>query len=536
MAAQTVQERSQLLVFEAMHICAAMKADSSTNSRFEMISKAQGILQKIDTFVREELKNLTSNPMERNQIQGELEKTALLLKEIVKRSGPDEFMKSLLSRTMEYGTANLAHDGIIAFPFAPFEHMERLPRIGFYGQYYRFPFDISFIRLHPVQVQNLPESLQTLLADRNLEKLDLISSFTIGHGYLADHAMSNANELRYNWVAHPWVFPQAQIGQDLNRFLEMGIYEPVGLSEVQSRDGIPFNTLKPLEVYVHPVNGSTAISPNNAHFRINPEMPISSFWHVMLKDERTIMVRQLINNIEGHPMSHLVSSVLAYEDLQTIQEHLDVLKTGRNDAIDSTLDRFDRIAKAFEGGRLNDALLHFNALSEGEKKWIHFRIWQLMGEPVGVHGDFGRVSFEGAAELPAYFHATVDKKAQALRELGAKQIAAFDQIINGHLALFATPHDLPIPSAEYLRKREVAQPLIEAVEDEALFESLIESLKAADRQKLCAITWELKGCPLGIHDDFGLVSLLARGVLEESHRCSTQDKLNVLHYFVNNAD
>ncbi|MBS0607067.1 MAG: hypothetical protein JSR57_08965, partial [Verrucomicrobia bacterium] len=107
-----------------------------------------------------------------------------------------------------------------------------------------------------------------------------------------------------------------------------------------------------------------------------------------------------------------------------------------------------------------------------------------------------------------------------------------------HFTLFETPHDLPIPSAEYLRKKEIAQPLIEAVKakEEDLFIALITSLQEADRQKLFAIAWELKGCPLDIHPDFGRVSLLADPVLERWDRCGKEDRLNVLHYFVNNAD
>lgn len=538
MAAHTVQERSQLLVAEAAHLYGAIQADLFTNPRFEPISRAQGILQKIDTFVREELKDLVVSPVEQRQIQDQLAAAAFPLREIVQTSGPDLLMRGILSRSMRWGAANLAHDGAVALRFAPFFHMQRLPQVGFYGpEYYSFSQQSSSMRLHSAQAQNLPESLQVILAGRNLEKLDLISNFSVGYGMLADDAMLHAKELRYNWVAHPWVFPQAQLGQDLKLFPEMGIFEPVGLREVQSGDGIPFNALKPLEVYVHPKNGGTAISPNNAHFGISPEMPISAFWHVMLKDDKTVMVHQLIANIQDHPMTNLLSSVLADNQAKTVQDHLELLKARRADAMDATFARFDVIARAFEEGHPDVALALFEALDEGEKKWVHFRIWQLMGQPMGVHGDFGKVSFEGAVELPAQYHASVDQKAQALRELCAKQTTAFDQIIEGHLALFATPRDLPIPSAEYLRKKEVAQPLIDAVEagDEGLFTGLIASLEEADRQKLFAITWEFKGCPLGIHPDFGRVSLLADHILDRWQRCSKQDRLTVLHYFVNNA-
>ncbi|MBS0652581.1 MAG: hypothetical protein JSR39_03545 [Verrucomicrobia bacterium] len=538
MAARTVQERSQLLVAEAAHLYGAVKADLSTNPRFEMIPKAQGLLQKIDTFVREELKNLIGSPVEQKQIEDQLAAAALPLRELVQTAGPDLLMKGILSRTMQWGSANLAHDGLVALRFAPYFHMNRLPWVGFYGPEEYTPSQQSAsMRLHRAQAQNLPESLQMILAGRSLEKLDLISNYSIGYGMLAADAMHHAKELRYNWVAHPWVFPQAQYGQDLKLFLETGIFEPVGVREVKTGDGISFHSLKPLEVYVHPKDGGTAMSPNNAHFGISPEMPISAFWHAMLKDDRTIMVHQLIANIQDHPMTNLLSSASVDQRSQTVQEHLEHLKARRSDAIDATFARFDVIARAFEAGQPDVALALFEALDEGEKKWVHFRIWQLMGQPMGVHGDFGKVSFEASAELPAHYHASVDQKAQALRELCAKQIAAFDQIIEGHLTLFATPHDLPIPSAEYLRKKEAAQPLIEAVqaEDEDLFTGLIASLEEADRQKLFAITWELKGCPLGIHPDFGCVSFLADSALDRWQRCSKQDRLAVLHYFVNNA-
>ncbi|MBX3718563.1 MAG: hypothetical protein KF898_02810 [Parachlamydiales bacterium] len=539
MAAHTVQEKSQQLVAEAMRHYVDLQADIPTQSRFEVIANAQGLLGKIDTFVRNELKDLVVSPLERVAIETDLAAASLPLREILQKEGPTLLMKGILSRTMQWGRANLAHDGAVALKFAPYMHMDRLPWVGFYGpEYYSPPQQSISMKLHRAQAQNLPESLQTILAGRNLEKLDLISNYSIGYGTLAIDAMLHAKELRYNWVSHPWVFPQAQYGQDLKLFLEMGIFEPVGVREVKTGDGIPFGSLKHLEVFVHPKNEGTAISPNNAHFGISPEMPISAFWHAMLKDDKTVMVRQLIANIPNHPMTDELSSIFGDEEYQTVQDHLEQLEARRPEAIDATHARFDVIAKAFEEGMPDIALELFNALDEGEKKWVHFRIWQLLGEPIGVHGDFGRVSFEGAVELPAQYHATVEQKAQALRELCAKQIAAFDQILEGHFTLFETPHDLPIPSAEYLRKKEIAQPLIEAVKakEEDLFIALITSLQEADRQKLFAIAWELKGCPLDIHPDFGRVSLLADPVLERWDRCGKEDRLNVLHYFVNNAD
>jgi len=537
MAAHTVQDRSQQLVAQAMSHYAALQADMPAQSRFEAIEKSQGLLQKIDTFVRDELKDLVGSPSEKTQVETDLAAAVFPLRELIQQNGPDLIMQRILSRTMQWGRANLAHDGGVALHFAPFMHMNRLPHIGFYGpEFYTESQQSSSIRLHRAQAQNLPESLQMILAGRNLEKLDLISKYSIGYGMLATDAMLHANELRYNWVSHPWVFPQAQYGQDLKLFLEMGIFEPVGVREVKTGDGIPFNALKHLEVFVHPKDGGTALSPNNAHFGISPEMPISAFWHAMLKDDKTVMVHQLIANIENHPMTNLLSSTFVDQQYQTVQAHLEQLKARWSEAIDATHARFDVIARAFEEGMPDVALELFNALDVGEKKWVHFRIWQLLGEPIGVHGDFGRVSFEGAAELPAEYHATVEQKAQALRELCAKQIAAFDQILEGHFTLFETPHDLPIPSAEYLRKKEVAQPLIEVVKADGDLIGALEKLEEADRQKLFAIAWELKGCPLGIHPDFGCLSFLADSTLNKWQRCSMQDQLNVLHYFVNNAD
>ncbi|MGE0671256.1 MAG: hypothetical protein AB7H48_13140 [Parachlamydiales bacterium] len=537
MAAHTVQERSQQLVAEAMRHYVDLQADIPTQSRFEVIANAQGLLGKIDTFVRNELKDLVVSPLERVAIETDLAAASLPLREILQKEGPTLLMKGILSRTMQWGRANLAHDGAVALKFAPYMYMDRLPWVGFYGpEYYSPPQQSASMKLHGAQAQNLPESLQMILAGRNLEKLDLISNYSIGYGTLATDAMLHANELRYNWVSHPWVFPQAQYGQDLKLFLEMGIFEPVGVREVKTGDGIPFNALKHLEVFVHPHDGGTGLSPNNAHFGISPEMPISAFWHAMLKDDKTLMVRQLIANIHDHPMTNLLYSIFGNAEYQTVQAHLDKLKARKPEAIEATYARFDVIAKAFEEGKPDVALDLFNALDVGEKKWVHFRIWQLLDEPIGVHGDFGRVSFEGAVELPAQYHATVEQKAQALRELSAKQIAAFDQILEGHFTLFETPHDLPIPSAEYLRKKEVAQPLIEVVKADGDLIRALEKLEEADRQKLFAIAWELKGCPLGIHPDFGCLSFLADSTLDKWRRCSKQDQLNVLHYFVNNAD
>ncbi|MGE0671257.1 MAG: hypothetical protein AB7H48_13135, partial [Parachlamydiales bacterium] len=97
MAAHTVQERSQQFVAEAMRHYADLQADIPTQSRFEVIANAQGLLGKIDTFVRDELKDLVVSPLERVAIETDLAAASLPLREILQKEGPTLLMKGILS-------------------------------------------------------------------------------------------------------------------------------------------------------------------------------------------------------------------------------------------------------------------------------------------------------------------------------------------------------------------------------------------------------------------------------------------------------
>src|SRR5581483_7232435 len=233
--------------------------------------------------------------------------------------------------------------------------------------------------------------------------------------YLENIARKKGLYPRYNFRTHAWVHPRAQNGEDCKKFPDMGIFEPINVVEIKGKDGISFCSLKPMEVYVHPIESSMALSPNNGHFAVVEGAPFSAFWHVTVCEERTLITRQWIINDEKHPLSAVLER--SFNDARCVSDHLSTLKFQKEGAMQVAKKRLEKIACAFSGSDHLKAFTLFEKLSQGEKNRIYLLAYKEMGEKPNIHHDFGRASFHGTEDLALEHRCSSEQRAMIILQL-----------------------------------------------------------------------------------------------------------------------
>lgn len=508
MAAYTVQEQTRVFVQDSMQLVTSLQQAVVEDSRYEIISTSgvDGLLQRIHTFVNGELKQTRLPEAEKRRLNAELQSATQMLegcKSLINKFGPEKIMQAITDKPVSYGGyVNLAYNAPAVMPSTGFIGRSCVPLIGYYGRRYYTEARAEFTyRLHPAQAQNFPASLQGALAGRDPEKLDLFFKITPGYGALYQDTKAGLGKLRYNLVTHFWAFPKARLGETHKQPVQMGIYEPVGISEEKTKEGIPFNTLKPLEVYLHPTSNphSIAISPNNAHFRVTEEAPVSAFWYVAMYGDRTVVVREWLLNNQEHPFTQLIHSSFDRERETSIKEQIERLKHGKADAIAASRGRFEEIATAFESGNAVLAMQRFSSLAQGEKNRIYFHAWKQRGEQQSSYPNFGKGSFENAHDLAAKHHCTTAQRAAAVRGFFREQTTAFEKILNDYEALYSTPSSIPVKSQEHLRRERLVTPIIELLKkrDDVSALQMVDALADADKRKIFELSRVYKLRPSG---------------------------------------
>lgn len=306
---------------------------------------------------------------------------------------------------------NLNQTGISPAPLCLAYNKMAVPSVSTYHQ---IGNNIAIIRLFPCAFPSLPENVQTMAGnpsdlEQQMEQVEIFWTAIDARGL-------KYKEHPLNLCTHPWAYPDMQIHSERSSDVLMGIAPLIGVHQTEEPGSIPFDgQLHPMNVHAHPNKHSMLYSPDNAHFRNTPDMPLSMFWAITKTADRIAITKMVLLFDYEHPICKaLLQSIRDNDSLKaqpSLADHLDVLSNKMQEAIGQT---FNPILDQFENDNPN-ALQTFRSLPGGFILGIHGEMWKLFGSPMGIHSDFGRCAFERDSNLDLKYHATKEQQVQAIR-------------------------------------------------------------------------------------------------------------------------
>lgn len=152
-------------------------------------------------------------------------------------------------------------------------HLHQAPVIGCYNvNGYMLAISSLKIRLPHNQLRAFPAAIQDHL--RNVPEENREVFFMVFN----DRFLCRMGEYSRNLCLHAEAFPDLQEGQTGDFISSMGMFETSGIYPDQ-RGSIAINSFSQQRIYPHPsINGGMAMSPDNARFSVDPNVPCSSFF------------------------------------------------------------------------------------------------------------------------------------------------------------------------------------------------------------------------------------------------------------------
>lgn len=304
-------------------------------------------------------------------------------------------------------------------PICPAYYKIEVPTVS---TYHVIGSNIESVRLDGSAINAFPQSLRDRMGDLSRHKVDLFFTAIDGRPFKdIDHVARGP----MNLSLHTWAHPHAHPGDDVHQYPETTLLPIMGVQRAPAEqinprhhdrprvDSVPFDGLRRFDVHAHMGGGAVQaqnmlFSPDNIHFNLVPGSPFAIFWSGAKLDHRACMTKMLVILDYDDPICQaLVNSIRGAPNLLS---HLESLQ-GVVDAIDHY---FDPIIDEFETGDPVLAMQQYARLPEMYKKGIHIETWKLHQQPMGVHPDFGRVSFENDLTLAAERHSSNHQRAQAL--------------------------------------------------------------------------------------------------------------------------
>jgi hypothetical protein len=294
-----------------------------------------------------------------------------------------------------------------------------------------------------------------------------------------------------NVCFHQWAYPHLKPGADVKKDVQMGMFPLMGVSPaIGDPGGIAFNRLSPMLVHCHGgrMPKYMLYSPNNAHFRIDPDYPFFSCWIVGQVDGRTCINKVIGFMNTPDPLCKIIRHSI--RDCPNLFDHMMRIEDGVNQYIAETL---EPIAKELDEDE-TATLDHFTALPQWMKNQVYRQAWLLKGSPIGIHGDFGRMSFENR-EIDAAHFCSRKEQAQAIRQFAAD---LKDLLVDSQFRLYANRLDKG-DNVETLMT--ISSLFLDGRTEEAL--ALFSGLKELDKDGVFKAIWELNQCPLDKGPHFG---------------------------------
>ncbi|GAB4193951.1 MAG: hypothetical protein Tsb0015_16920 [Simkaniaceae bacterium] len=217
-------------------------------------------------------------------------------------------------------------------------HLHQAPVIGCYNvNGYMLAISSLKIRLPHNQLRVFPQAIQDHL--RNVPEGNREVFFMV----FDDRFLCHMGEYSRNLCLHAEAFPDLQEGQAGDFISSMGMFETSGIYPDQ-RGSIAINSFSQQRIYPHPsINGDMAMSPNNARFAVDPNVPCSSFFcGATLPNNRAAAFFALIVH-EGEDLIEAIDQQNSLRNFLQFLERADCRISQREKDTIGELFRFQRI-------------------------------------------------------------------------------------------------------------------------------------------------------------------------------------------------
>jgi hypothetical protein len=287
---------------------------------------------------------------------------------------------------------------------------------------------------------------------------------TVHGNYSGHYYAKETQELLVKF--HRWIFPDCVPGADHKKFPSVGVFPSIGFYPGQHWPA-PINHFKPMEVYAHGAHDFMLYSPNDCHIAIDRAAPYGACW-VAARDGNRVCIAKMIVNVANDKACRNFPEFNDYFSLATgcrnLDEYTEKLKAKAPSIDKRCYHIFAPIAQAIQDDDEIAFKTLFDDLPYTFQQAIYKNIWQVKGSPLGIHDDFGRLSFEGSANLKQEHIATKEEKINAII---ATHRQIYDDLIEAPLHLLLAKEDLQETMAP---SRAIAAP----IDDEKGFTSVHE--------------------------------------------------------------
>jgi hypothetical protein len=298
-----------------------------------------------------------------------------------------------------------------------------------------------------------------------------LSSETVVGDYSGHHYDKETNEVLIKF--HRWIFPDSAPGADHKKFPNIGVFPSIGFFGAQHWPA-PIHHFKPMEVYAHGGANYMLYSPNGCHVAIDTASPYGSCW-IAARDGNRVCIANMILNVADDKTKRMFPEFTDYFSLAIGCSNLDEY-TQKLKAIAPIINRrcFHVFAPIFAAIRKDDEITLktlFDDLPYTFQQAIYKNIWKEKGSPLGIHDDFGRLSFEGSANLAPKYIASTEEK---INSIIATHKQIMDDLIETPLHLLLAKEDLQAPMAP----SEAKAPLIDDKKGLTTVDAVIAELRA----------------------------------------------------------
>ncbi|GEM_PF-3851330 len=376
---------------------------------------------------------------------------------------------------------NMKQIGLAPTPLCQAYNKMRVPTIS---NYYEIGSNMSIILLDPSAIQYIPNEVQQMAGDLKGKEVEFFWTAIDGRRFVSGYILNRPNT-KINLSTHTWAYPHALVKDSIEKDVNMGIFPEIGFKNHSHKGAIAFSKLSPMCVHVHPEKHSSTMlySPDNAHFETIPGSPFGIFWSVTQKDQRVAFSKMLVIFDYDHPICKGLLNSL--RNCDTLAEHLKKLESVESE-ISKTLDLPEH--------RFMEA---FHQLPLAFQYGIYKETWMLFNSPRGIHGDFGKASFENEQSLDKKYHCGYEQRKQAVRNFAAR---LSDLLIGSQTNLMLNAQSLQ-KGNNVLKMLRCAE-LFEA-QKEMQAAKLFETFSHKEKEAVFFAIWELSGCPRG-NNKFGI--------------------------------
>jgi hypothetical protein len=378
---------------------------------------------------------------------------------------------------------NLIQDAIPS-PICPAYGKMGFPTVTTYHQ---IGPNISCVRLDPKGLEFVPNPVLEEAGPLEGKQVDLLWTAVDGRFYGFNRSLNHSS---HSWAhRHALPGPEHSPHSDISFDIDVGLFPELGYQNSAEPGAIAMNRISPMKVHVHAPQdlrnvkpGDMLYSPDNSHFRALPGTPFGIDWSVTKKDDRIAITKRIVIFDYNHPISDaLLDSMRSCPDLN---EHLKRLAKVPH-AIQKT---FLPLIEAFEKNEPM-AMQAFHELPLAFQNGIYREAWISFGSPEGIHGDFGKASFENQPGLDQIYHCGNPGRAEAVRNF-CKRLEYL--LVGSQFELLFQAQSLVkgdnilnmMKSAELFKK-----------DPQAGLEAFHQTLSEEEKGAVYFAFWELSGCP-----------------------------------------